>query len=272
MDKALTDLRLFDLSIDLHGSRALGIHQPYSNTDVLTTRPLQGLLHELEEDPQQQKFKPTGPVLPGGPPPWCMPPKLKLLHIPSGIHLDVISRWSADIFVRDRDAVAHACIAKDERVQPFLTTVVKWAKGRKDFLPGDQGYPNSYCFRLFALHFLMARVVGVVLPPMKDRGTFLNEESEKYAASKKIEKTMTIDDLALEFLEHLGKSGKPDRGLWADLRNPYEPGPVGVWQVIDPPTHKKLLRLTSTQIHEISKMAKLDAKALKSNKGHLENL
>jgi hypothetical protein len=260
LDKVLGDLRLYDLSIDLHGSRNIGIHQPSSNVDILTTRPLQGLLDELHQDPQN-KFRPLSEVIQTGPP-WFMPPKIQLQHVPTSIQLDVISRWSADIFVRDRDKVASICIEKDERVLPYLQLVLTWAKSRQDYFSVEEGYPSSYIFRLLALHFLMARVQGVVLPPLRAHHVALNAEHERYAAAKKVEKSMSPDDLATEFLEYLARCGKPDRGIWADLRNPMEPGPNGVWQVIDPTSHKKLLRLNSYQIGEIAKMAKLDSKGV----------
>lgn len=262
LDKVLGDLRLYDLSIDLHGSRNIGIHQPSSNVDILTTRPLQGLLDELYEDKRNyNKFKATSEVIETGPP-WFMPPKIQLIHVPTRIPIDVISRWSADIFVRDRDKVTSICIEKDERVLPFLQAVLTWAKSRQDYFPAEEGYPSSYIFRLLALHFLMARVQGVVLPPLGAHFCKLNEEHEKYAAAKKAEKSMSADDLCTEFLEYLARCGKPDRGIWADLRKPMEPGPNGEWQVIDPPSHKKMLKLEPYQISEIAKMAKMDSKGV----------
>lgn len=271
LEKALADLRLYDLAIDLHGSRALDIAQPDSDVNVIITRPLQGLLNELEES-QQTLFRHVGwtPCTP----PWFLAPRLLLLHVKTDIQLDLIGRWSADIFVRERDVVTNVCMAKDDRVKPFLELVGKWARGRKGFMPEDEGFPNSYCFRLIGLHFLMLRMVGVVLPPLTAIGSFLNDKEERYMAAKK-DTAMQADDLVVEFLQHLGKAGKPERGLWANLRIPTEPGPPGVWQVLDPPSHKKLLGakgLPTFQIREISKMAKMDAKALDGNKAFLDSL
>lgn len=269
LEKALADLRIYDLAIDLHGSRALGIAQSNSNVDVLITRPLEGLLNELQDDPS--RFRHECSIESG--PPWYLPPILKLLHVPTGTELDLISRWSADIFVRERDAVAKACFAQEERVQPYLEMVMKWAKRRGSFMSVDHGYPSAYCFRLFALHFLMTRMtLGVVLPPLTAFGAFVDLKHDVYKNAK-IDKSTPADDLAVEFLEHLGKSGKSTQpGIWADLRKPFEVVPSGVWQVVDPPSHKPLLKLNQTQITEISKMAKMDAKALRNNKGALDNL
>jgi len=268
LDKALNDLRIYDLAIDLHGSRAVGIHQPNSNVDVLITRPLQGLLHELEEHGVKQSRFEHVRTVPAGPP-WYQPSMMQLHHIPTSIKLDLISRWSADIFVRERDAVAHICLKKDDRVQGYLELVLKWAKRRRDFLPVDQGYPTVYCFRIMALHFLMSRVWGVILPPLTANGSFLDDNAEKYVPAKK-DKVTASDDLAVEFLDYLGKCAKPDMGIWASLRKPMEAGPPGVWQVIDPPSHKKLLHLTEPQINEIGKIATLDGKNLRNNKGALD--
>jgi len=269
IDKALTDLRLYDLAIDLHGSRALGIHQPNSNVDVLITRPLQGLLNELEKEaPEQSKFNHIGTVPTG--PPWYLPQKLRLSHLATGVELQLISRWSADIFVRERDAFTKACFNQDERVQPYLELVLKWAKRRSDFMPVDQGYPSVYCFRLFALHFLMVRMHGAVLPPLTRFGSSIDVNNEGYARKQKAETKFPSDDLAVEFLEHLGKLSKPDQGLCANLRNLEESGLPGEMQVVDPPSHKKLLKLSSFQVREIAKIAKMDAKALRNNKGALD--
>jgi len=266
--KALADLRLYDLAVDLHGSRAVGIAQRKSNVDVLITRPLESLLQELEQDEDHHfKYIRTDPCLA----PWWQPPRLVVQHLPTGVRLDLISRWSADIFVRERDAVARVCLQKDDRVQAYLEMALKWYYARRTFMPADQGYPTAYCFRLIALHYLMSRQLGVVLPPLTRFGSFLNEDSEDFTHLVK-DKVTLADDLAVEFLEHLGKVGKHGEALWADLRKPSETGPLGVWQVIDPPSHKKLLKLKASQIVQIGKMAKMDAKALRYNKGALEKI
>jgi hypothetical protein len=275
LDKALEDLRLYDLAVDLHGSRALGFAQPGSNVDVLCTRPLEGLLSELQGESKDdkrkdQRFKYVDTIPCSAP--WYQPPRLLLQHVPTGVQLDLISRWSADIFVRERDAVTKACMAYDEKVQPFLELVLKWSRKRKDQMPADEGNPNSYCFRLMALHFLMYRVIGILLPPLTKFGAFLNEKDERYAAVKNKDKALKADELVIEFLDHLGKSGKPGNGLWADLRDPAKEGQAGVWQVVDPVTHKGMMNLKDSQILEIAKMAKVDGKAMRDNKGALDNL
>lgn len=270
MEKAMADLRLYDLAIDLHGSRALGIAQRKSNVDVLITRPLESLLKELLHEEDDARFTHAGSEPCG--PPWYLPQKLMLQHVATSVRLDLISRWSADIFVRERDAVARVCLEKDERVHPFLELVAKWYYARRACMPPEEGYPTAYCFRLFALHYLMSRSekgVGVVLPPLTTFGSFLNEKDEKYIYLTKDTATVA-DDLAVEFLENLGRLSKEGQGLWADLRKPDETGPPTEWQAIDPPSHKKMLHLTAAQIADIGKMAGMDGKALRLNKGALD--
>jgi hypothetical protein len=262
LDKALSDLRLYDLAVDLHGSRALGIAIPASNIDVLISRPLKGLLNELEDVPQGSRriFKHVGTVECG--PPDYLPPQVHLLHVPSGLRLDLISRWSADIFVRERDKVCQACMEKDDRVQPFLKLVREWVERHRNHWPTAEGYPSSYCFRLMALHFLMYHMLGVVLPPLREYGAFLNEKDERFVAAKKAV-GLTADDLFEEFLEYLGRAGKGDKGLWANLRNPVEAFSPGTWQVFDPPSRKKLLRMHFQQVFELASTARKDVAILK---------
>lgn len=262
IEKALADLKLLDLAVDLYGSRAIEVAHRESDVNVLVSRPFPPLIREIQEaaDSANPKFM-LVEVVPTQLPD-CLPPRLVLKHISTDVVLDVISRWSADIFVRQRDEVSGVMLAFDDRVRDFIRLLHDWVLHHRHDFPTAEGYPNMYVFRLIGFHFLMARVMGVVLPPLVAIGCKLNELDDSFVAQKKVKKDKASpEELLQDWLEALSKAEK--RGLWANLKKPQETGPPSVWQVIDPPSGKKLLRLSESQIFEIASRARRDAAVLR---------
>lgn len=235
--RALGDLKLYDLAVDLVGSRATGLELEDSDVNVLVSMPLKGLERVLEEQGSSALFQ----VIPNR---RFRIDALHLLHVASCEELTVISRWSTDIFIRERDELMRILLEYDERAVWFLKLVGGWCRRYRDELPPEEGFPNRYMFRISGLHFLMSRVLGVVLPPLKHAGPFLNTTNSRFKAAKKAS-AISVEDLFQDWLRSLTKSDV--NGLYADLRNPYEEGTPGNspegpwWRIVDPASCEDLI-------------------------------
>jgi len=229
-DTAVQDLKYHDLAVDLVGSRATGVDLPDSDVNVLVSMPLAALEKAVQEQ-VPVVFAPAEDR-------WTREHTLRLKHLPTGAELDVISRWSTDIFVRERDEVLRQILEFDERAVAFLRYVGEFYRRHKDSIPPEEGFPSRYVFRLTGLHFLMARVRGPLLPPLTKNGPILDVQHSKWKAAKKA--VVSMEDLYQEWLKRLSTSDT--RGLSADLRHPYEEGPPGKWRVVDPASGLEVAR------------------------------
>lgn len=229
-EAAVKDLGQYDLAVDLVGSRKTDLAQPDSDINVLVSMPLKYLRKEVESatPPVYTVSKKVHA--------FCRDNVLHLIHISSRAELAVMSRWSADIFIRERDDLMRLVMEFDERIAHVLRRIGSWYRKYKAEMPPEKGFPNRYVFMLTGIHFMMARVMGHVLPPLAAAGPFINKESSTWMAGKK-SSGVTENDLYNEWLRKIARSDK--KGLFADIRNPYYEGSDPVpdkWRVVDPAT------------------------------------
>eukprot|EP00927_Polykrikos_kofoidii_P048392 TRINITY_DN42674_c0_g1_i1.p1 TRINITY_DN42674_c0_g1~~TRINITY_DN42674_c0_g1_i1.p1 ORF type:complete len:265 (+),score=40.89 TRINITY_DN42674_c0_g1_i1:218-1012(+) len=249
--RAVGDLKLYDLAVDLVGSRATNLADDDADVNVLVSMPLKGLQRALEEQGSSAMFK----IIPNR---RFRIDALHLLHPASGAELIAISRWSADIFIRERDELIRLLIEYDERVPSFLTLIGNWYRRYAEEMPEEEGFPNRYTFRIIGLYFLMARVLGVVLPPLKDAGPFLNTTHASFKAAKKAS-AISVDDLFQEWIKVLMKSDI--NGLFAHLRLPYQECLPGLWRVVDPASCEDLIMYDMAQPEDCACVATLSSLA-----------
>mmetsp|Transcript_40899 Transcript_40899/g.73918 ORF Transcript_40899/g.73918 Transcript_40899/m.73918 type:complete len:276 (-) Transcript_40899:47-874(-) len=211
-EKALQDLRAFDISVTLHGSRVYGLAHEGSDVDLLTSMPLKRLQLDVEEQVPPQFRVLEAPCVKTKP-----APRLLLLHLQSGVEVDVVSRWSTDIFVRERDALTQLMLGYDARVLEFMKLASEWVRLNQD----KNIWPHAYACRILAFHFLMTRVTGPLLPPLKDNGCYLEQDHPTYISLKKVV-VVSGDELMQEWMRRL--MSVDTKGLYASLRHPYEEG------------------------------------------------
>eukprot|EP00929_Paragymnodinium_shiwhaense_P104149 TRINITY_DN68254_c0_g1_i1.p1 TRINITY_DN68254_c0_g1~~TRINITY_DN68254_c0_g1_i1.p1 ORF type:complete len:283 (+),score=67.65 TRINITY_DN68254_c0_g1_i1:85-933(+) len=225
MDRAVKELKFYDLAVDLIGSQATNLASKDSDINVLVSMPLKYLRKEVEE------AKPPIYEVRSGRGRFCLEETLFLLHIPTGVELAVLSRWSADIFMRERDLLMTLLLEYDDRVPHLLRRIGEFYSRYRDGLPLAAGFPSRYLFMLTGIHFLMSRVMGYVLPPLAQAGPFIHTTNSTWEAGKKA-KGVSERELYEEWLKRLSRSDT--KGLFVDIRNPYSDVVEGKWRILDP--------------------------------------
>merc|ERR1712125_247785 len=119
----------------------------------------------------------------------------------------------------------------------------QWYTRRRDEFPAEA--PNRYFFRLTGVHFLMARALGPLLPPLAEAGPFLNEQHPTWKArSAKGSGGIDAETLFVEWLKKMSKSDSS--GLLVDLRKPYalediDESEIRRWRILDVATMRDVV-------------------------------
>eukprot|EP00928_Gymnodinium_smaydae_P073650 TRINITY_DN56812_c0_g1_i1.p1 TRINITY_DN56812_c0_g1~~TRINITY_DN56812_c0_g1_i1.p1 ORF type:complete len:260 (+),score=80.90 TRINITY_DN56812_c0_g1_i1:74-853(+) len=245
-DKAVSDLRGFDLSATAIGSRVTGLATDDSDVNVAVTVPIEALARQIEEQTPQQ-FKIVEKKL----------PRLLLTHISTRAKVAVITRWSSEThFLRKRDELLQMVVEYDQRAFDFLRLIGDWQRGCAKELPVAEGFPNAYVWRVIGVHFLMTRFSGILLPPLVDNSLTLaafNTNHSKFKASKKCGDNAS--ELFYDWMKRL--IAAETKGLKVNLREPYEESEPGKWCVLDPASGEDLVaRLPQQHVAEIAAQAK----------------
>jgi hypothetical protein len=237
MDRVITDLKAHDLAVDLIGSRAVGLSAEDSDINVLVTLSMEVLKRAVEAQVPATFTVKRFPLK------WNSHRALVLTHIHTNEEIVIISRCSADLFLRERDIIIQLLLDFDDRVGQLLRLIGQWYSRRRDELPPDA--PNRYVFRLSGLHFLMSRIQGgPLLPPMTEAGPFLNKLHPTWKARSTKSAPVHADELFHEWLRKISKSDTA--GLLVDLRHPYalediDDSEVKRWRILDVATQKDIV-------------------------------
>ncbi|CAE8733181.1 unnamed protein product [Polarella glacialis] len=231
--------------------------------DILTSMPLEALVKEVRAEGSflHAHFEVLEHVS------CAKIPRLVLRHASTSTEVDVISDL-ADPSAPVRDEVTRSLLGWDPRVRELACLIGDWARLYQAEMPPKIGFPNSYTFRLTGFHYLMIRPRGPLLPALAATGTSLCSAALSPGQMTAV-RQLSAKELFLEWLGHLAAAGDPDRGLWANLRKPWEsgPGPQKVrWGVIDPVSGRNLTNFRGMQPGVIANVAREAANEVRATK------